>query len=114
MKNVNAFRSQGVDKKAVVTRLKPKQYNNLNNVRRKPSRHYENTKKEYLTAKIYEVETCSEITNIRDLYRGISDFKKGCQPRTYIIEDEKSNLVTESHSILARWRNHFSQLWKIH
>jgi len=23
-------------------------------------------------------------------------------------------LVTESHSILARWRNHFSQLWNVH
>jgi len=23
--------------------------------------------------------------NIRDLYRGISDFKKGCQPRTDVV-----------------------------
>ena len=25
-----------------------------------------------------------------------------------------SDLVTYSHSILARWRNHFSQLWNVH
>jgi hypothetical protein len=48
------------------------------------------------------------------LYRGINDFKKGCQPRTYIIGDEKGDLVADSHSILARCRNHFSQLWNIH
>ena len=35
------------------------------------------TKKEYLKAKIDELETNSNIKNIRDLYRGISDFKKG-------------------------------------
>jgi hypothetical protein len=30
------------------------------------------TRKEYLEAKIYELETNSKIKNIRDLYRGIS------------------------------------------
>jgi len=29
------------------------------------------------------------------------------------MEEEKSDLVTDSHSILVRWRNHFSQLWNI-
>ena len=48
------------------------------------------------------------------MYRGISDFKKGCQPRIYIIEDKKGDWVTDSHSILATWRYHFPQLWKIH
>jgi len=31
-----------------------------------------------------ELETNSKINNIRDLYRGINDFKKGKQPRTII------------------------------
>ena len=30
---------------------------------------------------------------IRDLYRGISDVKKGYQPRTNIVKDEKGDLV---------------------
>jgi len=38
-------------------------------------------KKAYLRAKIEELETNSKIQNIRDLYRGINDFKKGYQPR---------------------------------
>jgi hypothetical protein len=40
--------------------------------------------------------------------------KKGYQPRTNIIKDENGDLVTDSHSILARWRNHFSQLFSVH
>jgi len=50
----------------------------------------------------------SKIKNIRELYRGIIDFRKSYQPRTYIAKDEKSGLFADSHSILARWRNHFS------
>ena len=47
----------------------------LNNVRREVSRHFRDKKKAYLRAKIEELETNSKIQNIRDLYRGISDFK---------------------------------------
>ena len=69
--------------------------------------------KEYLKAKIDETETNSKIKNIRDLYRGISNFKKGYQPRTNIAKDEKNDLVTDCHSILARRRKHFSQLFNV-
>jgi len=48
------------------------------------------------------------------LHRGISDFKNGYQPRTNIVQDEKGDLVTDSHSILARWRNHFYRLFNVH
>jgi hypothetical protein len=81
---------------------------NLNNARREASRHFRNKKKEYLKAKIDEIETNSKTKHTRDLYRGISDFKKGYQPRTNIVKDEKGDLVADSYSILARWRNHFS------
>ena len=67
-----------------------------------------------LRAKIEELETNSKIKNIRDLYRGINDFKKGYQPRCNIVKDEKGDLVAESHSIVARWRNYFSQLFNLH
>ena len=59
------------------TGSKPKHVANLNNVRREVSRHFRNKKKEYMRAKIEELETKSKIQNIRDLYRGINDFKKG-------------------------------------
>jgi len=40
---------------------------NLNNIRHAASRHFRNKKKEYLKAKIDEVETDSKIKRIRDL-----------------------------------------------
>ena len=61
-----------------------------------------------------ELEANSKINNIRDLYRGINDFKKGYQPRTCIVKDEKGELVADSHSIMTRWRNYFSQLMNVH
>jgi len=67
-----------------------------------------------LKAKIEELETNSKIKNIRDFYRGIRDFKKGYQPRTNTVKDEKGDLVADFHSILAAWRNHFSQLMNVH
>ena len=71
---------------------------NLNNVRREASRHFRN-KKAYLKVKIEDLETNSKIKNIRDLYRGISDFKKGYQPRTNTVKDETGDLVTGSYRI---------------
>ena len=59
---------------------------NLNKVRREVSRHFMNKKKAYLRAKIEEIETNNKIQNSRDLYKGISDFKKGYQPRCNIVK----------------------------
>ena len=89
---------------------------NLNKVRREVSRHFRNKKKAYLRAEIEELETYNKIQNIRDFYRGISDFKKGYQPRctSNIVKDEKGDLVADSHGIVARWRNYFSQLFNVH
>ena len=88
---------------------------NLNKVRLEVSRHFRNKKKAYLRAKIEEHGTNNKIQNIRDLYRGISDFKKGYyQPRCNIVKDEKGDLVADSHSIVARWRIYFSQLFNVH
>jgi hypothetical protein len=86
---------------------------NINNVRCRVSTVQEQ-KKEYLKGKIKELETNSKIKNSRVLYKGINDFKKGYQPSTTIVKDEKGDLVTGSHSILARWRNNFSQLLNVH
>jgi len=87
---------------------------NLDNARREASRHFRNKEKEYLKPEIGEFETNSNIKRIRDLYRGISDFKKGYQPRNNIVKDENGYWFTDSHSILAGWRNHFSQLFNVH
>jgi hypothetical protein len=87
---------------------------NLNNVRCDASRHFRNKKKAYLKAKIEELETNSKVNNIRDLCRGIKDFKKGYQPRTIIVKDERGDLFVDFHSIMTRWKNYFAQLLNVH
>jgi len=44
----------------------------------------------------------------------MNDFKKGYQPRSNTVKDEKGDMVADSHSILAWWRNYFSQLLNVH
>jgi hypothetical protein len=87
---------------------------NLHKVRREAGRHFGNKKKDYLKAKINELEINSKNKDIRGLCRGINDFKEGYQPRTNVVKDEKGDLVAYSYSILARWRNHFYQLLNTH
>jgi hypothetical protein len=72
---------------------------NLNNVRCEARGHFRNKKKAYLKAKIEELEAKSRIKNIRDLYRGIHDFKKGYQPRTNIVKDDKGDLVIQTPTV---------------
>jgi hypothetical protein len=54
---------------------------NLNNVRRDASRYFRNKKREHLKDKIKELATNGKNKNIRDLYRGINEFKRGYQQR---------------------------------
>jgi hypothetical protein len=67
----------------------PCQFNvdNQGSVRGEANRHFRNKQKEYLKSKIEELENNNKIKNIRDLYRGINDLKKGYQPRTNRVKD---------------------------
>jgi hypothetical protein len=60
---------------------------NFNNVRCEASRHFRNKKWEYLKHKINDLAASSKNKNIRDLYRGINEFKKGYQPRSNLVKD---------------------------
>ena len=48
-----------------------------------------------------------------NLYKGINDFKKSYQRRPNSVNNEKGDLVADSHSILVSWRNYFSQILNI-
>jgi len=56
----------------------------------------------------------NKVNYVRDMYRGFNDFKKGYQPRTVIGKDEKGKLFADRHTIMARWRNYFTQLLNLH
>jgi hypothetical protein len=82
----------------------------MDNVRREAGRTFRTKKREYLKNKINELETNSKNKNIRHLYRGINEFKKGYHPRTNMVKAENDDLLADSHSILNRWNNYFCQL----
>jgi hypothetical protein len=81
---------------------------NLSGVRREASRLFRNKKREYLRDKINELESDSKNKNIRDLYRGINEFKKGYQPRTNLVQEERGDLLADPHKIFNRWENYMS------
>jgi hypothetical protein len=68
---------------------------NLSDVRREASRHFGKKKREYLKDKINELESNGRNKNIRDLCRGINEFKKGHQPRTNLVKDERGDLLAD-------------------
>jgi hypothetical protein len=67
-----------------------------------------------LKDKINELETSNKNKSIRDLYRGINEFKKGYQPRINVMKDENGNLLADSQSILKGWKNFFKQVLNAH
>jgi hypothetical protein len=81
--------------------------NNLNDVRREASRYFKNKKREYLKDKMNELATNSKNKNIRELYRGIYEFKRGYQSRSNLVKDKNSYLLADSN-ILNRWKKYFN------
>jgi hypothetical protein len=57
---------------------------------------------------IIELPTNSKNNNIRDLYKGINEFKRGYQPRYNLVKDENSDLLADFHSIFDRRKNYSS------
>jgi hypothetical protein len=86
---------------------------NFHNLRREASRHFRNKKREYLKNKIIEIELNSKDKNIRDLYRGITEFKNGYQPKTDLVNDERADLLADPQKILTRSNNYLCQLLNV-
>jgi hypothetical protein len=71
-------------------------------------------KREDLKDIINELPTHSKDKNIRNLYRGINEFKKGYQLRTSLVKDADSDLLADSYNILKRQKNCFSHVLNVH
>jgi hypothetical protein len=78
---------------------------NLRNVTRDASRRFRNQEREYLKDKINEIELNSNNMNIRDVYRGITEFKKSYNPKTNLVKDERGDLLADPQKIVTRWKN---------
>jgi hypothetical protein len=87
--------------------------NNLNNVRCEASRHFKNKRREYLKDNINVRATNNRNKNTRDMYRGITEFKRGNQPKCILVKYENGDLLANSHNILNRSKNYFSHLLNV-
>jgi hypothetical protein len=87
----------------------PSQINgdNLQNLRRETSRKFRNKK-----GKINELEINNKNKNIRDLYRGINEFKKGTN--LDLIKDENGNLLADPQNVLNKWKIFFNHVLNVH
>jgi hypothetical protein len=86
---------------------------NLSKALLEACRHFRNKKRKYLTDRINKLELNSKNKNIRKLYKGINEFKKGYQPVTNLVKVERGDLVEDPHKILNRWKNYFCQLLNV-
>jgi hypothetical protein len=75
-------RSEETSQLAMIKRFKPKNKDNLNNVRHEARKHFRNKKREHLK------EFATHSKNTRDSYREIKEYKNGHQPITNIAVDE--------------------------
>jgi hypothetical protein len=87
---------------------------NLQNVRREINRIFGNKKREYLKGKINELETNNKNKTIRDMYRGIDEFKKGYQPSIKFINDENGNLLADPQRVLSTSKKFSNQVLNAH
>ena len=70
-------------------------------------------KRDYMTAKVNKLEENSKNKNIREMYKGINEFKKGYQPRAYVIKKHNGTIVVDTTSIVSRWEQFFSNLLNV-
>jgi DNA repair ATPase RecN len=75
-------------------------WDNLNNVRHEDSRHFRNKRFQYLKDKMNELAMNSKNKIIEDVYRGISEVKRCCQPVSNVMKDENDDLLADSRNIL--------------
>jgi hypothetical protein len=57
---------------------------------------FQEQEREYMKDTINEMESNSKNKNIRDLCRGVNEFKKGYQLRTKFVKDERGYLCRSS------------------
>jgi hypothetical protein len=64
-----------------------------------------------LKEKIFELARNSKNKSIRDLYRGINDFKRGYQPRSNLVKDENGDLLADSTTFRIGGRTTSLSYW---
>jgi hypothetical protein len=76
-------------------------------VRREARRYFRKKKGggEYLKDRINGLAANSKNKDVKDLYKGINELKRGQQPRNNLVKDENCDLLVYSHDTLNTWKN---------
>ena len=48
------------------------------------------------------------------MYNGINEFKNCYQDGTILVENQKGEMLANSHTILNSWKNYFCHLLNVH
>jgi hypothetical protein len=75
---------------------------NMNKLRLGDSRHFRKGNREYLTAKVDELETNSKVKNIRCLFGGINEYKNCYKPRPNIESPQYTPDTNHQHNTQHR------------
>jgi len=86
---------------------------NLKNVSLETRRYCMNKQGEIWKLNLMSLKQRVRTKNIRDSYMDINGFKNGYQRITDIVKNDKVYQVLDTHRIMSKWRNHFSQLLNI-
>lgn len=70
-------------------------------------------KKDLLEAQLVEMEQDFKKKDTRKFYKEITKVKRGYQARQLFIEDEHGNVIGDEENIKNRWKNYFSQVFKV-
>ena len=73
-------------------------------------RMFRKKKRDYMKAKVNKPQENSKNKNIREMCKGINEFKKGYQPRAYVIKKHDGTTVADTTTILSRSKQFFSNL----
>jgi hypothetical protein len=87
---------------------------NLNNVIHEASRHFRNKKMQSMKDKINDLATNIRNKYIRDLYRGMNEFKRWYQPSSKLVKDENGDLLAIPTIFSIGGRTYFSEILNVH
>ena len=63
--------------------------------------------------KVNKLVENSKNEDIHEMYKGIIEFKKGYEPRAYVIRKYDCRIVADTTSILSRWEQFYSNLLNV-
>jgi hypothetical protein len=83
----------------------------VKNVEREVSTYFGNTRRNIRKTKLMNLQRT--VRTKSSVSGGINAFKRGYQSRSNLVKDSTGDLLANSHNILSKWKNFFSQLLNV-